>query len=133
MDTGISDTGIGRPPVDNISPKILKACVPYVKTVLTDLYNFSIETATYPSNLKIAKVIALHKKNSVYLPENYRPISLLSCIDKIFEKLLHKRLMNFIDKHKIIILNHMNFWKNSMFFYLNNTWRANSVCIYSKL
>lgn len=96
---------------DNISPKILKACEPFIKSTLTSPYNFSIETATYPSNLKIAKVFALYKKKSMYLPENYRPISLLSCIDKIFENLLHKRFMKFINKHKIIILNQFGFLK----------------------
>ena len=99
------------PGPDNISPKILKACEPFIKTPLTKLFNYSIETATYPSKLKLAKVLALHKKKSIYLPENYRPISLLSCIDKIFEKLLHKRFMKFIEKHKIIILNQYGFLK----------------------
>ena len=96
---------------DNISPKILKICEPFIKGPLTMLFNYSIETASYPSNLKLAKVVALHKKKSIFLPENYRPISLLSCIDKIFERLLHKRFMNFIDKHKIIILNQYGFLK----------------------
>ena len=94
---------------DNISPRILKACEPYIKTTLTNLYNYSIETATYPSSLKLAKVFALYKKKSKYLPENYRPISLLSCLDKIIEKLLHRRFMKFINKHKIIILNQYGF------------------------
>ena len=97
------------PGPDNISPRILKACEPYIKNTLTNLYNYSIMTATYPSNLKLAKVIALYKKKSIFLPENYRPISLLSCIDKIFEKLLHKRFMKFINKHKVIILNQYGF------------------------
>ena len=75
------------------------------------LFNYSIETARYPSSLKLAKVVALHKKKSIFLPENYRPISLLSCIDKIFEKLLHTRFIKFIEKHKIIILNQYGFLK----------------------
>ena len=62
--------------------------------------------------LKIAKVLALYKKGSKFLPENYRPISLLSCLDKIFEKLIHKRLMIFINKYKILILEQYGFLKN---------------------
>ena len=99
------------PGPDNLSPKILKACEPQLCKPLTDVFNYSIETATYPSKLKLAKVIALHKKKTVFLPENYRPISLLSCIDKIFEKLLHKRFMEFINKYKIIILEQFGFLK----------------------
>ena len=43
-------------------------------------------------------VIALFKKGNKHLPENYRPISLLDIFDKIFEKLLHTRLIHFL-KH----------------------------------
>ena len=99
------------PGPDNISPKILKACEPELRKPLTDIFNYSIETVTYPSKLKIAKVIALHKKKSIFYPENYRPISLLSCLDKIFEKLIHKRLMEFINKYKIIIWEQFGFLK----------------------
>ena len=45
----------------------------------------------YPTRLKIAKVIALYKKGEKYSPGNYRPISLLSCLNKMFEKLWCKR------------------------------------------
>ena len=100
------------PGPDNLSPKILKACEPELRKPLTDIFNYSFETATYPSKLKIAKVLALYKKNSMFLPENYRPISLLSCLDKIFEKLIHKRFMKFINKYKIIILEQYGFLKN---------------------
>ena len=45
----------------------------------------------YPTQLKIAKVIALHKKGKKYSPGNYRPISLLLCPKKLFENILCKR------------------------------------------
>ena len=66
----------------------------------------------YPSKLKLAKVLALYKKYERYLPENYKPISLLTYLDKHFDKLIHKRMMNFIDKHNIIILEQYGFLKN---------------------
>ena len=52
--------------------------------------------------LKVAKVIALFKKGDKYQLNNYRPISLLSCFNKIFEKLLCKRLVKFIEVNKIL-------------------------------
>ena len=100
------------PGPDNLSSKILKSCEPYLRKPLADIFNHSFHTGVYPSKLKIAKVIALYKKNSSFLPENYRPISLLSCLDKIFEKLIHKRLMAFINKYKIIILEQYGFLKD---------------------
>ena len=52
--------------------------------------------------MKIAKVIALFKKGEKILADNYRPISLLSCFDKIFEKIICKQLITFIDLNKIL-------------------------------
>ena len=97
------------PGYDNISPKILKMCKSSISQPLTTIFNYSIETANYPSKLKISKVIALYKKDAHYMPDNYRPISLLSCIDKVFEKLIYKRFIKFIEKHQIIILQQYGF------------------------
>ena len=52
--------------------------------------------------LKVAKVIALFKKGDKNQPNNYRPISLLSCFNKIFEKLLCKRLVKFLEVNRIL-------------------------------
>ena len=51
--------------------------------------------------MHIAKVLALHKKGNMDAPENYRPISLLPTISKIFEKIIYKRMVNFISKNKL--------------------------------
>ena len=52
--------------------------------------------------LKVAKVIALFKKGDKNQPNNYRPISLLSCFNIIFEKLLCKRLVKFLEVNRIL-------------------------------
>ena len=52
--------------------------------------------------LQVAKVIALFKKGDKYQPNNYCPTSLLSCFNKIFVKLLCKRLVKFLEANKII-------------------------------
>ena len=59
-------------------------------------------TGIFLINLKIAKVIAIHKKGSTDNPSNYRPITLLSAFSKIFEKLMHKRLYNFLEINELI-------------------------------
>ena len=57
-----------------------------------------IQTGVFPSKLKEAMVIPVFKnKGSPLNPENYRPISLLSNIDKVYQKLMQKRLNNFLD------------------------------------
>ena len=76
---------------------------------LTHIYNLSIKTGIVPSQLKLSKVVPLYKKGDKSEPNNYRPISLLSIFDKILEKLIHKRLMHFINKNDILYENQFGF------------------------
>ena len=59
-------------------------------------------TGVFPSVLKTAKVVPVFKKDSKLNYSNYRPISLLSNIEKILEKLTYKRLYAFLDYNNII-------------------------------
>ena len=70
-----------------------------------------MEIGQYPIQLKIARVIALYKKGDKCMPNNYRPISLLSCFNKIFEKILCKRLVTFLEINKILFEYHYGFRK----------------------
>ena len=69
---------------------------------LADLFNLSFMTGVFPSVLKTAKVVPVFKKDSKLNYSNYRPISLLSNIEKILEKLMYKRLYAFLDHNNII-------------------------------
>ena len=70
---------------------------------LTEIINLSFEEGIYIDNLKIAKVISIFKEKGCNLDcTNYRPISLLSNINKIIEKLMHERLYSFLEKHQCI-------------------------------
>ena len=69
---------------------------------LADLFNLSFKTGVFPSVLKTAKVIPVFKKDSKLDYSNYRPISLLSNIEKILEKLMYKRLYTFLNNNNII-------------------------------
>lgn len=96
---------------DNFTPKLVHQCADIFVIPLTIIYNKCIEYAKFPSPLKLAKVIALYKKKSHSLPSNYRPISLLNCFSKIFEKLIYKQMIKFIEKHKILYINQFGFRK----------------------
>ena len=65
---------------------------------MADLFNLSFDTDVFPSVLKTAKVIPIFKKDSKLDYSNYRPISLLSNIEKILEKLMYRRLYTFLNK-----------------------------------
>ena len=69
---------------------------------LSNIYKRSIEMSEYPAQLKLAKVIALFKKGDKLQPNNYRPVSLLSCFNKIFEKILRRKLEKFLEINKIL-------------------------------
>ena len=56
----------------------------------------------FPDELKIGKIIPLYKSGNKSVMSNYRPISILPTISKIFEKLLHKRIYEFFEKNNVI-------------------------------
>ena len=69
---------------------------------LAIIANISFASGIHPDKLKIAKVIPIFKKGSKLIPANYRPISLLSNINKIIEKLVFPRVFNFLEDNKIL-------------------------------
>ena len=69
---------------------------------LADLLNLSFLTGVFLSVLKTAKVVPVFKKDSKLDYNNYCPIYLLSNIEKILEKLMYKRLYNFLNNNNII-------------------------------
>ena len=74
----------------------------YLGQNLADLFNLFFTTGVFPSVLKTAKVVPVFKKDSKLDYRNYRPIFLLSNIEKILEKLMYKRLYTFLNKNNVI-------------------------------
>ena len=87
---------------DFIGSKFVKLCPEIFAMNLAKIYNWGIENGKYLDYLKIAKVIALYKKGVKFDPNNYRPISNLSLFAKIFEKILFRRLVSFLEQNKIL-------------------------------
>ena len=87
---------------NSINTKILKLTKNIISKPLNKIINLSFSTGIFPDNLKIAEVIPIHKKDCKLSTTNYRPISLLSNISKIFEKLMHSRLYSFLEKFKCL-------------------------------
>ena len=88
---------------NSIPTEILKLIKANISYPLTELINMSFALGEYPDQLKIAEVIPVFKnKGDHLLIENYRPISLLSNINKIFEKLVYSRLYSFLNIHNCI-------------------------------
>ena len=82
--------------------RVLRSARHILSHPLSVLINKSVEHGIYPTKLKLAKVIPFHKANDESDPSNYRPISLLSVFNRIFEKMMYIRLKSFLEKFSIL-------------------------------
>ena len=82
--------------------EVLKKIANTVCVPLAIIINMSLENGIVPDSAKLAKVIPIYKAKAKDVFTNYRPISLLSCISKILERIVHKRLYSFIERHHIL-------------------------------
>ena len=80
---------------NSIPTRILKLLKNDISTQLADIFNISFSTGIIPTIVKVAKVVPVHKKDFELDFFNYRPISLLSNIEKILERLIYNRIYNF--------------------------------------
>lgn len=87
---------------DLISPRILKNTASVICVPLSMLFNKSLSLSKIPSIWKQANVTPVHKKGTRDDVKNYRPISLLSVIGKVFERCIFKYLHNFIRENNLI-------------------------------
>ena len=82
---------------DNIPSRILKDAITVVVSPLTQLFNCSVNETHFPTKLKYANVIPLFKKDSNTDKTNYRPISILPSISKVFERLMFRQITYYVD------------------------------------
>ena len=88
--------------MNDIPIRILKLCKSALSPFLAQFFNLRIRKGTYPKSLKCAQVVPIHKGGQKDLCNNYRPVSLLSAIKKIFEKLLYSRLYSYSEQHNML-------------------------------
>ena len=98
--------------IDYMNTKTLKTLSAHIVDQLVHICNLCIDKATCPDALKIAEVIPIRKYNKKHIPTNYRPISLISNIAKIFEKISHSRITNFINSCYLLTKNQYGLRKN---------------------
>ena len=95
--------------IDNISSFILKTSAPVIVKSLTYLINKSLLEGIFPNRWKTAKIIPVFKKGDKMQPDNYRPISLLSCASKVLEKVVQKQLLNYLRINGILSVEQSGF------------------------
>ena len=87
---------------DEISNKLLKSIKDEIAKPLTIIINQSLRTGIFPDALKIAKVKPLYKKGDNFCLNNYRPISLLPTISKIFERVMFTQLYSYLNANNLL-------------------------------
>ena len=88
--------------IDKISNKILKIAAPVIYKNLTDLFNLSITSGVFPSDWKIAKVSPLFKSGDLNNANNYRPISVLPTIARVFKRLIFDQLYTYVNDNNFL-------------------------------
>ena len=99
------------PGQDEFTAKFIKLREIKIAPVLCEIFNLSIKTGEYPDPLKIAKVIPIFKKGDKTKCPNYRPISLLSNVSKIFERIMYNQLEMHLNSNSILYKHQYGFRK----------------------
>lgn len=94
---------------DNISSILLKRISQPVSIPLALIINQSLKTGIFPDSLKLAKVIPIFKKDDTTIFDNYRPISLLPSISKIFERIVFNQLYLYLSQNNLLYISQHGF------------------------
>ena len=94
---------------DNISTKLIKSAKKVLTKPLTLLVNQMLNSGQFPSELKISRVKPLFKNGDPALFTNYRPISLLPSMSKIFEYVIFHQLFDYMSINNLITIEQFGF------------------------
>ena len=123
--------------IDPINASIFKNTYPAIVNELVHFVNLCLTQGIFPSALKIAVVKPIFKSGDKKDFTNYRPISLLPYISKLLEKIIHLRIMSFLDNSNILNSCQFGFQKNKSTYmpllllqeYITKAWEnGNIVC-----
>ena len=84
---------------NNIPARILVENSDIISPYITDMLNVSKSKADFPFSLKLAEITPAHKKNERTLKNNYRPVSILPSLSKIFERNMYDQISGYVDKY----------------------------------
>ena len=84
---------------NGIPSKILAENYDIISPFVTKIYNDSITNLNFPDPLKQADITPTHKKGDTTNKENYRPVSILPSVSKIFERIMFDQISGYIDKY----------------------------------
>ena len=95
--------------IHNIPNKILKDSYQAIAPFVSEIFNCSISTSVFHDDLKIGKVSAIHKSSDRDNLNNYRPISVLPTIARVFEQLLCNQMYIYLTENKLLVQQQFGF------------------------
>ena len=101
----------GAPGYDEISASTLKLISQDIVHPLVYLCNVSLRQGVFPKELKLANVLPLYKNDDPSMFNNYRPVSLLCVISKVFESIMYSRLIEHLENCRVLMNNQFGFRK----------------------
>ena len=115
--------------VDNISSFFLKKGMPILASSLSQLFNLSISRGQFPDSWKVARVVPIYKDGPTYDRSNYRPISVLPVVARLFEKLIYEQLYSYLNKNSLLFSGQSGFRSHhsvlTSLFHCMNDWYLN--------
>ena len=97
---------------DSINNEMLKSAIKCISPLLVELFNKIILTEYYPKLWDVGIRTPLHKCDDISNPDNYRGITINSCLSKLFSQLMNERLTKYINQNDLIQPNQIGFKKD---------------------
>ena len=98
---------------DLIANEMIKHGMPVLLKPLHKLFNIVYESGSFPKSWNESLITLIHKKVNKYNPSNYRGISITSNLGKLFSKIMHNHLLEFVYEHNLITENQIGFKEQS--------------------
>jgi len=98
--------------IDGISTKLLKEISIDLSWPLAHIFNNSLIQGIFPDRLKMSRTVPIFKSGRADQCDNYRPISLLSTLSKVLEKIVSVQLVNHLDRNNILYQHQYGFQRN---------------------
>ena len=88
--------------LNGIPARFIKDRANGIAKPIAHIINLSIDSGEVPSEMKTARVVPIHKKNSKLEAGNYRPVSILSCLSKVLERVVYNQLEEYLKTKNLI-------------------------------